>query len=102
MPFYSKNSGPILITSCSYEKKYQVLLAYTFSCSGAGEPGNEATCGATVSHGYVPCSMYSFMSSVCYRREKRRGEERRGEERRGEGGREGGERGAPENIFFPL
>ena len=79
MPFYSKNSGPILITSCSCEEKYQAFLAYTFSCSGAGEPGNEATCEAAVSHGYVPCSMYSFMSSVCYRREKRRVRKKRGE-----------------------
>ena len=42
LPFCSKNSGPILITSWSCEKRYQALPAYTSSCSGARKPGNEA------------------------------------------------------------
>ena len=39
--FCSKNSGAILITSCSREKRYQALPA-TYLCSREGEPGNEA------------------------------------------------------------
>ena len=40
LPFCSKNSGPISITSCSCEKRYQALPVYTYSRSG--EPENEA------------------------------------------------------------
>ena len=39
--FCSKNSGAILITSCSREKRYQALPA-TYLCSREGEPGNKA------------------------------------------------------------
>ena len=44
LPFCSKNSGLILITSCSCEKRYQALPVFTYSRSGrgGGEPGNEA------------------------------------------------------------
>ena len=36
MPFCSKKSGPILMTSWSREKRYQALPAYTSSSFGAG------------------------------------------------------------------
>ena len=82
MPFYSKNSGPVLITSCLCEKKYQALhiLFRVLEQGSLGMRLCVRQLSATV--------MYHFMSSVCYRREERRVRKKRGEERRGEGGRE--------------
>jgi len=43
LPFCFRNSAPVLITSCSHEKRYQALPTYTYLRSGVGMPGNETT-----------------------------------------------------------
>ena len=42
LPFFSRNSGPISIMSWSHDKRYHALPTYTYSCSRAGKPRNEA------------------------------------------------------------
>ena len=54
LPFCSKNSGPILITSWSCEKRYQTLPTYISFRSGVGEPGNEAKYSESLLHAAIP------------------------------------------------